>query len=374
MTMPSTTGQERYQYFPMSFHQGQSWFEEAVKAAGGHHERHILPGIKGPHAEELSIGFGWIGRPKASRVYLSICGTHGQEYPCGAAGQLAWLHHPDARALPDEIAVCFIHALNPFGAAHHSRANADFIDLNRNYRDMSVPMRVLPLFQTVASALQTKTMDHQVFYEVIDAFNALLKTHDKAAVMDALAGGQSEDPTSIMYAGNALSWEVRTLQSLLQAHFQHAQKVALIDWHTGLGAQGTATVIHDFKPGSTAYESACKWWGQSAETSALYDAGVEPDLVGLICNGAADTLRAMGADVIQTVIELGTVNNDAIIPAFLIDRWLRFECADPRSPQAVELRTIMMERYCPTLPSWRSAVLSEMGRLYRNTLEGLAAW
>lgn len=373
MSSPKSN-QACYQYFPTSFDEGRTWFETAVAKVSDPAKRFVLPNVTGPAQEPLSIGLAWIGPGDAKRVYLSICGTHGQEYFCGAAGQLAWLDSNAPTALPGDLAVCLIHALNPYGAAHFSRGNADFVDLNRNYRDVAVPMRNVPLFETVANALQTKKMDERMFYDVMAIFNQLLEDHDPAAVMDAIAGGQSAFPRSIMYAGQKLSWEIETLQTILGAHFRHAEKVALIDWHTGLGPPGKATVINTIKPGEKVYKAASAWWGKPADTSAIYDSGVEPDLVGQVCHGAAATLRDMGVEVIETVIELGTVSNDAIIPAFLTDRWLRFECEAPQSPRAVQLKTMMMERYNPSLPEWRRAALQEMARLYEKTIIGLRSW
>ncbi|MEM9877766.1 MAG: DUF2817 domain-containing protein [Pseudomonadota bacterium] len=371
---PTPTDAARYQYFPTSYAQGRAWFEAAIAAAGGYAERHLQPNSTGPDGESLSIGFGWIGAQDASRVYVSICGTHGQEYFCGAAGQLAWLDSKGPETLPKDVALAFIHALNPYGAAYFSRCNADFVDLNRNYRDMSVPLRKIPLFEIVAAALQTKGMSPSGFYEILETFNKLLENNDKAKVMDALAGGQSIYPSNIAYAGKQRAWEIQTLDDLLRTHFQKARKVAIIDWHTGLGPNGAATPINSLQPQTQAYDMAQSWWAKPAEISALYDSGAEPDIIGLVCEGAAQTLRSLGADVIETVIELGTVNNDAIIPAFLIDRWLRFECDDRQSPDAVELKTIMMERYSPSLPEWRASVLAEMQAVYDRVVAGLTSW
>jgi len=51
----------------------------------------INPLALGPAGEELATDLAWFGPADAERVFVSISGTHGQEYFCGAATQLNWI-------------------------------------------------------------------------------------------------------------------------------------------------------------------------------------------------------------------------------------------------------------------------------------------
>ncbi|MGR9116743.1 MAG: DUF2817 domain-containing protein, partial [Gammaproteobacteria bacterium] len=98
----------------------------------------------------LSTDVFWLGPKQADKVLVAISATHGVEGFCGSASQVNWLRH---EAMPDDdIALLFIHALNPYGFAHLRRVNEDNIDLNRNFIDFSkVPVN--EGYRELASAL-----------------------------------------------------------------------------------------------------------------------------------------------------------------------------------------------------------------------------
>ncbi len=362
---------ERYQFFPPDYQTGREWFRSASQELDAKQSTFVKPGHKGPTGEELAIDLAWIGPEDASKVYVSLSGTHGQEYACGAAGQLQWMASEAAESLPDNIAVCLIHCVNPFGAAYSSRTNEDLIDLNRNFRDPAVPRPANSVFSSVEGVLALKSLDDFALYDVVEEFNALLEREDSALVMDAIAAGQSVSPTGMAYCGTHESWEIATLREIATCNLSRAEIVAIIDWHTGLGPSGEASVLLDLPPTSEAYELGCNWWGEPARTDDLYDAGDEPAIEGEVRHGIASICEAFGAFPVQTVVEIGTVGNRAIIPAFAIDRWLRVECEDPSSPDAVRFRTLMIERYSPSDPDWRDKALRSMEALYKSTIEGL---
>ncbi|MGR9053023.1 MAG: DUF2817 domain-containing protein, partial [Gammaproteobacteria bacterium] len=68
----------------------------------------------------LSTDVYWLGPENADRVLVTISATHGAEGFCGSAAQINWLRHETA---PDDVALLFIHALNPYGFAHWCRVN-----------------------------------------------------------------------------------------------------------------------------------------------------------------------------------------------------------------------------------------------------------
>lgn len=364
----------KYQYFPPNYATGRDWFEAAVKSRDGAFTRYKKPEHKGPEGEALSIDVGWFGDAGADKVHLALSGTHGQEYFCGAAGQLQWICEGGTDGLADDIAVCLVHAVNPYGAAHYSRTNEDLIDLNRNFRDPAVARPANQVFPAVAATIAKRKMDAFALYDVVDDFNAVMAQEDPLEVMTAIAGGQSMDPTGPAYCGTHETWEVSTLKSIADTFLSRAQQIALIDWHTGLGPSGEASVLTELDVGTDERRLADAWWGEPPAGDALYEGGREPDIEGDIRTGLAEYCEGLGARVVSTVVEIGTVDNRAIIPAFAIDRWLRVECKDTSAPDAVYFRTLMMERYSPSAPEWREKALGSMRALYDATFSGLNDW
>ena len=372
--MSVTSTYQKYRCFPASYSEGRDWFTEAVVQNKGTHERFVNPNAEGPGGEELSTDVGWFGPTDASRLFISICGTHGQEYFAGAATQLSWLASDGPSLLPDGVAVLLVHGHNAYGAAHFSRGNENFVDLNRNYRDFSKPVRDNPLYGELFDLLFSKAVDAHSLDDAIARYHQFMKSQDPTAAMTAMGGGQVSHPSGTIYAGDEEQWSTSTLKTIIGKYACKAEKAAIIDWHTGLGAYGALTVLQDLPVGSEEYRWACAWWSGRLEVDEIYESGTMPDFVGHVCDGVADQMRAAGVTVVQTVIEIGTFDNDAVIKALLIDRWLRFECEDVAAPSAVELRTRMMEALSPSLPDWQRMVAGDSQKFYRNSITGLVNW
>lgn len=360
-------------YFAASYAEARAEFLRSAKSAGGEVASYLKPRLTGPAGEDLAIDAAWFGPADASRLFVSLSGTHGLEFRCGAAGQLQWIDGLHKRPLPADMAVCLVHAVNPFGAAFHTRTTEEHVDLNRNFRDPGTIRRPPTVYEEAKAAIVLPEPSEAGIYRLLDQFDALMRRADGGAVMTAIAGGQDIDPHGPAYGGEALSWEVRILRSLARDRFSQAQAVAIIDWHTGLGPHGVASNLSKLDPHSRAGQLGRKWWGEPAGAGELYDSGNAPPIEGEVRDGLAAEIGRSGAFVVETVFEIGTFDNRALLPAFAIDRWLRIECSDQSTAEAIRMHALMCEWYCPTLPSWRNSALDEMSRLYSVTIEGLSA-
>jgi Protein of unknown function (DUF2817) len=363
----------RYNYFARSFAEGRDWFRESVTAAGGALETAINPHGLTPEGAPLSTEIAWFGPVNAPRVFLSISGTHGAEYFSGAAGQIAWLREGGPARLAADVAVCLVHAHNCYGSAWHSRGNEDFVDLNRNYMDHAVILRPNPLYAELFDILFTRELDEHILEDIMAEFYAFVDRSDPVAAMTAMGGGQRTHPSGTLFCGFEDAWSTRNLRQLVSAKPGRAERLAIIDWHTGLGDFGRPTAMNDrfVQPEAAAFARRC--WG-GAEPDGELANSAKPEYVGNVATGIAAELRARGALVAETVIELGTFANKGVLMALLIDRWLRFECPDRHAPDAVRLETRMVERLNPSNPEWRAAVVEAMRGIYAATLGGLADW
>lgn len=361
---------QQYHCFPETLAEGRAWFEALVPENGGEIASATLASYQGPDGENLSTEVAWFGRRNAPNVYLAISGTHGQEYFCGAAGQLGWITSGGPRALDDETAVCLVHAHNPYGAAWLSRGNEDFVDLNRNYMDFDEPVRPNRLYAELYDLLFTREMSEHVLDDVMASFYQFLQDNDDFEVMTAMGGGQDTHPRGTIYCGTEQAWSTKNLKAIVDEYFGAAEKVAVIDWHTGLGEPAVATALEKQEPGSPAEAWAKEYWNADEGEEGLEGPEI-PDYVGQVWDGTAADIARRGADVISTVVEIGTVGNQSVLAALLLDRWLRFECDDPMSPFAVQCRTKMIERLNPSRPEWRMASLAAMHEVYDRTIAGL---
>ena len=362
-------------YFSETYLEARSRFVEAIRDAKGEISSTTNPHARGPADEALITDVAWFGPKTASRVMLSISGTHGQEFFAGAAGQRAWLVSGEYGNLPTDVAVCLVHANNAFGAAHFSRSNENNVDLNRNYFDHSQSRKTDSLYGDLHDTIFPRRNAGTLFEDGTARFVEWCKAHTTEQLVSALDVGQQSHPDGIIYCGQQEEWSTRNLRRIADSYLRQAEKIALIDWHTGLVKFGEATGINVMDQTSDQYRWACAWWGRPGEpVKQSQIKGPSPESVGYIHAGMAADLRRHGSTVADAVIEWGTFDNPSVIAALLIDRWLRFECTDPQSAEAVMWRTRMMERLNPTLHDWRKAVVDGSVSIYANTIRGLAFW
>ena len=362
------------QYFSETYADARKRFVDAVAQQGGTLHSNPLKDQPGRYGETLSTDTAWFGPPDADRVFVSISGTHGQEFFSGAAGQLCWVMTQASEPLPDNVAVCLIHCHNPYGASYNSRGNENFVDLNRNYFDPGKAIRPNALYEPLYRLLFTKDMSERILDEVMAAFYRFVEHNDTQKALTAMGGGQNTHPLGTLYCGHGDEASTRNLRALVDGKLCRAKQVALIDWHTGLGDFGDVTVMIDDPIHTETYRWACTWWGGPEASEAIQPKETAPDSIGMVREGMADQLRGHGAQVASAVVEIGTVDNEAVLGALLIDRWLRFECTDSDAPEAVRLRAMMMERLNPSLPSWRAKVIEHTTLLYAKSIMGLANW
>ena len=360
-------------HFSETYADARTAFLTETARGGGQLVSTVNPHAVGPAGEALATDFAWFGQAEARRVMVAISGTHGQEFFAGAATQLAWLRADGPAKLPADVAVCLVHAHNAYGAAHLSRTNENNVDLNRNWFDHAAPRAPNTRYGELDAILFQDELNEAIIDEAVTGFFAWADCRTREELFEALDNGQQSHPGGIIYCGVEAQWATTNLKAYAKAHLGHAERVALIDWHTGLGAFGQPLVMADLEPASDEARWAAAWWGVklSAEKAAIPFVGQNG---GFIKIGLADDLRAMGATVASAVIEWGTYDTAAIMKALIIDRWLRFRCDDPMGVRAAIWRTRMMELLNPSAPEWRKAVADKGGEIYNDTICGLDLW
>src|SRR3546814_12637107 len=112
-------------------------FLEAARDRSATLSEHILSGAKGALGETLAMDVAVVGDARAPKALLIVSGEHGLEGAPGSAAQRAVLQQLPAP--PADMKIVLVHALNPWGFSHRSRANEENIDVNRNFVDFGQP-------------------------------------------------------------------------------------------------------------------------------------------------------------------------------------------------------------------------------------------
>lgn len=194
------------------------------------------------------------------KFLLHISGTHGPEGFSGSASQSAALQYLNSKAFirtENTPTILFVHALNAYGFANNRRVNEDNVDLNRNFlsdEEFKFVHERDPNFAgyvDIDSALNPTSKPFQsLFLNEIYGYLQLVVAYFKHGMLKmkrGLVSGNYHKQTGLGFGGFKLSKSAINLRSVVQ-HFQIndlAEKVVLIDVHTGLGPSGVDTLMVD---------------------------------------------------------------------------------------------------------------------------------
>jgi len=211
--------------------------------------------------DSLALGGGlfvdvaeFTGRP--DHVVVHISGTHGVEGYVGSAVQIA----ASAFLAPNASGptVVLVHVLNPFGMRHTRRFNENNVDLNRN-----------ALFGAEAEAARNRDPNIAGYEDLdaiinprgpltwpallrwaVDAASVALSRGGFARIRRALVTGTYTRAKGMYFGGRDVQPSTRLVVVWLarRGHFARADKVAIVDVHSGLGefAKDTLMLQSDF--------------------------------------------------------------------------------------------------------------------------------
>ena len=200
---------------------------------------------KGPHDETLSTDFLWVGPTDATKLILHTSGVHGVEgYPGSAAAM--WILDGIATnqlSLPDDCAIAFAHAINPWGMAWLRRVNEDNADLNRNFLPPGEAYEGEPAnYAKLDHLLNPKSMKKgREYYTIRAAWHSFRMGFANAK--QAVQEGQYTRPTSLQYGGGKLAESSQSFINWCEDKLAHVEKIVWIDFHTGLGPFGVDSLL-----------------------------------------------------------------------------------------------------------------------------------
>jgi hypothetical protein len=276
-------------FFPADYEEGSRNFITAANAAGA--EVMSMKVVDGLSTDVAIFKEG--ADPKRFLVHIS--GNHGPEGYLGSAVQYAALQYIKANNLYQPVSkgddqatvlemdvsgatstesvldrqaasdappkkllptLVFVHALNPFGFKHDRRVNEQNIDLNRNFLSSEEWSQVKNMDPNYARHIDLKDVINpnsrpfpyiwmNDIYTLATSGFYMLK-YGRAAIKTALVSGNYINPTGYSYGGMTHAQSTRNLINLLieQLDLPHqAEKLVLIDVHTGLGPSGVDTLL-----------------------------------------------------------------------------------------------------------------------------------
>ena len=362
---------EYFECYAADYTRARAKFLKAAEAAKGRVRSWLHPDKKAPDGAPLAIDVACFGDAKASRQALFVSGTHGQEGFSGSAVQIGWMMGGGPSRLPKDLGVVLVHGLNPYGFAHFTRTTENNVDLNRNFIDRAAGAPPAnPHYETLHGDLMIRRWSDAENARVDKAMAAFTEKHGRDALFDTLARGQYLHQDGLMFGGKDREWSNRTLETVIAETLGGAEKVAFIDWHTGIGDYGKPFFLCFNEPGGALFQRACDWWGKE-NVDGVRPHGMErPNYTGLVFHGVQ---RFLGnRQMCGAVIEFGT-RGLGMRRVLRLDQWLRRQNGldgDMRSG----LQSDMMDAFCPFDGQWRKDTLETGLKLTEQALAGLAGW
>lgn len=354
--------------FSSDYARARDKFLAGCEASGAIVETYPHP-KPGPDGAPLYLDAARLGAREAKNILVTISGTHGPEGFCGSACQSGWLNDAGAHTALNDVALLFIHAHNPFGFAWSVRQTHEKIDLNRNFVNHDTPPKntLYRKFQARLGGLPDHWSDSFLnhYKRVIDEMET---ENGKDELARALGFGQYEDVKGIHYGGHEQSWSRKTLSRILQDHAAQAQRVALIDIHTGLGRYGYGELLSVDAPDSEEFKLSRKVFGETVRSMPGGDAAATYS-AGNVSEWARSFLSR--PVVVAHALEFGTYEGPDLLSAKLRCHWLlaKDKLDTHEAPQILKA---YRDIFYPEKDDWKELVWLRASMVYRQALSWLA--
>jgi len=344
-------GADTTKYFSRDYSEARQKFIEASHAVGAHidsFEHHL----KGPGGESLFTDVALIGPGDASTILVLESGTHGVEGFAGSAIQTGLLNEGINSGLEPNMRIILIHALNPYGFAHLRRFNEDNVDLNRNFLDHSKPYPANSGYEKLAEAISPKSISFWANVKSIFSIFLYRLKYGETELKNAISGGQYTDPQGIFYGGHKEVWSNKIIRTISKRYLSKAEKVLLIDFHTGLGPYGNAEVILNENEHSDAYKRAVEWWGDKVKTTANGES-VSVHLETTL--KLAFAKMGPNAEVTAVSLEFGTYSALKVFWALRAENWLHSYGVEDY-PERNRIKSKLLRAFYPDDDTWKIKV------------------
>jgi hypothetical protein len=319
---------------------------------------------------ELFTDLALLGPRDSKTVLVLISGTHGVEGFAGSAVQTGLMSEGIASNLKEDSRILMIHAINPFGFAHLRRVDENNVDLNRNFLDHSKLHPQNPAYDALAdfiAPLSVLSLSRIAVWPRLLWYKATGRTKE---LQQAISGGQYSHPEGLFYGGRSETWSNKTLRSIVQKYLSGAQRIVVIDLHTGLGAYGDYEIILQQSEESPIYRRAIAIWGpekvRTTSSGETDDRSFSAELSGPIKLAFANLLPK--AEVTAVTVDFGTASAIKVFLTMRDENWLHYH-GKLSTSRARRIKAAFRRTFCPEDDGWKQMVWSGAKQVVLQAIE-----
>jgi hypothetical protein len=251
------------------------------------------------------------------------------------------------------------------------------VDLNRNFHDFtqSLPVNTgyAPLHDLLIPPSWPPTADNEA------RLMAQFQQHGMPYMQGAITGGQNSHPDGLHFSGHAPVWSHVQTRRLLQEYCSHADHLAWIDLHSGLGPSGVGERMfspcyspNDAHLAPAMWARANEWWsgnGATPITQVGKDSASSDKIQGNINAPAIWDCR--NDTLTKVTLEFGTLPPLAVLQAMRGEQWLQLH-PEAEPALAAQLKQSMKDAFYVDTPAWREAVVRQGVEAIEQAIAGLS--
>jgi hypothetical protein len=359
-------------HFSESYAEARTRFTEAAARTGAPLETLENPVGLGPTGETLATDVALFGPKDATKLLILISGTHGVEGFAGSGAQITMMESLRFSALPARTAVLLIHAINPYGFAWLRRANEDNVDLNRNSIDFAHRPDPSDDFLRLAPHLVPHVWAELAPAEL--AIKAFIDTHGFRRYQEVVTAGQYSHPAGLFYGGDGPVWSTLTFRDIVTRYGAGKERIALIDFHTGLGPIGYGEPIYTGTDDEEAAR-AREWYGR--DVTAIY-AGTSSSVIvkGPLINAVPSFFAddETKPEITTLALEFGTLPEELVLDVLRAEAWMHAHGdINFDTPVGRAIKRRFRDAFYVDTDAWKRAIVERSVEMTGHALAGLAS-
>lgn len=353
-------------HFAGNYAEARQKFLDAARTAGLAVQSHANP-QRGPDGGALFTDAVLAGDPNAPNLLVATSATHGVEGFCGSGAMVGLLREGLAAERPKDTAVLLVHALNPHGFAHLRRVTEDNVDLNRNFVDHAAHPADAG-YAEIHPLLVPEDWDGPGRAQAEEGIRAYIAKHGHATYQAAVTRGQYTHSDGLFFGGHGPTWSNRTWRAILRQHGARRKRVAVLDFHTGLGPRGYGEIQFERGPSDPEYIRAQSWLDGEV-TSPDDGTSTSAAITGYMAMAVGD--ECPQAERTCLALEYGTLPIDAVLGSVRADNWL-YARGTVDSPLGKTIKRNIRDAFYGDDEAWKNDIWDRAANVYRRMLKGLS--
>jgi hypothetical protein len=254
--------------------------------------------------------------------------------------------------------------------AHGRRQNEGNVDLNRNWRRDEVEPVHNEAYDELHPLACPDTDDLPTAEDLLATVAPVLAERGEGWIRSAITTGQYRHPDGLHFGGERTEASNLVLQSDLPGRLAGAERVLVLDLHTGHGPRGEIVLLSAQPPGSEQDRFLRAAFG-AVEATEGDPSATAVTKTGSIANGLGVLLPT--AQCHAVVLEVGTAGDLEQLVATYQEQWVhrRGDLTDPAHRAA---RDRYRDCFTPDDPAWEAAARAGLRAHLDRAVAAVAAW